>query len=248
MNRKWMWFAVMQMLIGSGIGAADQSNGPQNGRPALYADALHGSGLLLHPADPNGTRQVTVPEGDGAPVITDGIFSPGEWDDSLPIAVNETVVLRLKHYRGVVFIGVHSLNTRNVSIGPSEVFLAVPGGQINRLHVSAQLYETALPPAGSEPAARFGFTPDWYANELRRDMIESQRLEKEGRSPYEVLRAASYPSDGIEFAIRRSKLPGQQWLMRLWISAFMGDKPGSLLYPAAAAERSTEGWLELHFK
>jgi len=78
-------------------------------------------------------------------------------------------------------------------------------------------------------------------------MIESQRLEKEGRSPYEVLRAASYPSDGIEFAIRRSKLPGQQWLMRLWISAFMGDKPGSLLYRRRRREVD-RGWLELHFK
>jgi hypothetical protein len=26
---------------------------------------------------------VAVPEGDGAPVLTDGIFSPGEWDDAL---------------------------------------------------------------------------------------------------------------------------------------------------------------------
>jgi len=192
------------------------------------------------------TSPVTVPEGNGAPVITDGLFSPGEWDDALRIALSEAVELRLKQYRGVVFIGVRGPNT--VSIGPSELSLAVPGGQIHKLHVSAQLYEVVLPPTGAEPASRFGLTPDWYANELRRDMVESERLEKEGKSPFEIIRATSYPSDGIEFAIRRSKLPGQRWLMRLSVSAFVGDKPGMLVYPKAAAERTTEAWLELRFK
>jgi len=133
-------------------------------------------------------------------------------------------------------------------LGPSELFLAVPGGEIHKLHVSAQLYEAVLSPAASEPRPRFGFTPDWYANELRRDVEESERLKKEGKSPIEIIRATSFPSDGIEFAIRRSKFPGQNWLMRLWASAMIGDKPGMLGYPPAAAERTTEGWLELRFK
>jgi hypothetical protein len=134
------------------------------------------------------------------------------------------------------------------SIGPSELFLAVPGGEIHKLHVSAQLYEVVLPPTGAAPQSRFGLTTDWYANELRRDVVESERLEKEGKNPFDIMRATSYPSDGIEFAIRRSKFPGQRWLMRLWASAIVGDKPGMLGYPTAAAERTTEGWLELRFK
>ena len=146
----------------------------------------------------------------------------------------------------MVFIGVRGLNT--AGIGPCELFLAVPGGQIHKLHVSAQLYEVVLPTTGAEPPSRFGLTPDWYANELRRDMVESQRLEKEGQSPFDMIRATSYPSDGIEFAICRSKFPGRRWLMRLWTSAFVGDKPGMLGYPPAAAERTTEGWLALRFK
>jgi hypothetical protein len=47
-----------------------------------------------------------VPQGNGAPVITDGLFSQGEWDDALRIPLGETVALHLKEYRGVVFIGV----------------------------------------------------------------------------------------------------------------------------------------------
>jgi hypothetical protein len=197
-------------------------------------------------ANPAVTTSVMVPEGNGAPVITDGIFSPGEWDDALPIALNESITLYLKDYRGVVFIGVRG---RDVSgIGPSDLFLTVPGAPIQKLHVSAQLSENVVPATGAEPPVRFGLTTGWYANELRRDMAASARLEKEGKSPIDIIRAASYPSDGIEFAIRRSKFPGRRWLMRLFASAIVEGKPGMLAYPTAAAERTTEGWLELHFK
>ncbi len=224
MHRKFMRIAIVQVLIGVGVVLAGQS------------------------LDSKVTSPVIVPEGDGAPVITDGIFSPGEWDDALQIQLREGAELRLKQYRGVVFIGVHGLNRAGVEIGPSELSLAVPGGQIQKLHVSAQLYEVVLPPTGPEPASRFGLTKDWYANELRSDMVESERLRKEGKSPIEIIRATSYPSDGIEFAIRRSKFPDERWLMRLWASAFIENKPGSLTYPTAAAERTMEGWLELRFK
>lgn len=224
MHRRFTRVAIVQVLIGLGVVMAGQSRE---------------SGF---------TSPVTVPEGNGAPVITDGIFSPGEWDDALRIPLREGAELCVKQYRGVVFIGVHGLKKDSVEIGPSELCLAVPGGPINKFHVSAQLSEIVLPPTGPAPAFRFGFTNDWYANELRQDMVESERLRKEGKSPIEVIRATSYPSDGIEFAIRRSKFPGERWLMRLWVSAFIENQPGSLTYPTATAERTTEGWLELRFK
>jgi hypothetical protein len=187
---------------------------------------------------------VEVPEGDGAPVITDGLFSPGEWDDALAIPLAETVTLHLKHCRGVVFIGVRGQG----GIGPSDLSLAAPGGEVWRLHVSAQLAESVLPAAGPAPALRFGLTTGWYANELRRDVEEGARLQKEGLDPIAIMRATSYPSDGIEFAIRRAKVPGGRWLLRLWASAMVGDKPGMLAYPPEAAERSTDRWQELRFE
>ena len=50
--------------------------------------------------------EIAVPEGNGVPVITDGIFSPGEWDDAHRLALTPSVQLFVKQYRGVVFIGV----------------------------------------------------------------------------------------------------------------------------------------------
>jgi hypothetical protein len=191
-------------------------------------------------AAPPTPAPVAVPQGDGAPVITDGIFSPGEWDDALRIAVATDVALHLKEHRGVVYVGVRGTG----GIGPSELSLATPSGSIQTLHVSYSLYEVAVPATGPEPRPRIGFTSDWYANELRRDDDVLARLKEEGKPPF----AADYPHDGLEFAIRRSKLPGSVWRLRLWVTGLVAGKPGAFAFPPAAAERSTEGWLELRLR
>jgi hypothetical protein len=117
-----------------------------------------------------------------------------------------------------------------------------------RLHVSAALAEVVVPPDGTVPALRLGFTSEWYANEQRRDEAEMTRLKQQGKDPISIMRATSYPSDGIEFAIRRSKVPGSVWRLRLWASAMNGGKPGMVTYPPDAAERAVNGWLELRFR
>jgi hypothetical protein len=184
--------------------------------------------------------ELAVPQGDGSPVITDGIFSPGEWDDARRVPLSDAVELRLKQHRGVVFIGLHALGS--ASIGPSELCVATPGGSVHKLHVSFQLGEIIVPPAGDPPPFRFGYTADWYANEFRRDVDEAERLRKEGKSPLEIIEATSYPSDGIEFAIRRSKLPGSHWLTRFWVSVAVGGQPGAFAHPPGTTERATDGW------
>jgi hypothetical protein len=193
-----------------------------------------------------GLKPVTVPRGDGAPVITDGIFTAGEWDDALKIVVNDGVTLYLKEYRGVVFVGVRGQQSNG--IGPSELSLAGSDGIIRKLHRSFALAEVVVPPDGPEPKLRLGFTSAWYANEQRRDDAEFVRLQKEGKDPMSIMQATNYPSDGIEFAIRRSKVPGQIWRLRLWASAFIDGKPGMVAYPPDSAERATDGWLELRLQ
>ncbi len=189
---------------------------------------------------PSAPLELAVPQGDGSPVITDGIFSPGEWDDARRVPLSDAVELCLKQHRGVVFVGLHALGS--ASVGPSELCVATPGGPVHKLHVSAQLGEVIVPPTGDAPPFRFGYTPDWYANELRRDMDEAERLQKQGKSPLEIILATSYPSDGIEFAIRRSKLPGSRWLVRLGISVAAAGRPGGFDHPQGTTERATDGW------
>jgi hypothetical protein len=188
-----------------------------------------------------------VPQGNGVPVITEGIFTPGEWDDALRVTPADGITLYLKEYRGVVFVGIRGSAT--AMVGPSELSLSSAPGSIQKLHVSFALAQIDVPPSGTEPKMRLGYTTDWYANEFRHDEDERARLVKEGKkSPPEVMQATSYPSEGIEFAIRRSKFPGDAWSMRASISAFVNGKPSALTYPPAAADRTTDGWLELRFK
>ncbi len=183
-------------------------------------------------------QSVVVPTGNGVPVMTDGIFTPGEWDDALSVDIGGTLELRVKEYRGVVYIGLRG----PAGIGPADLFLSVPGGPICQLHRSAQLAEAIVPPGGELPPLRqFGLTPDWYANELRWDSEETERLRKAGKMPLEAMRLAQYLSDGIEFAIRRSKFPGERWLVRLEGTAFLPpDTPAVLTYPPDTGKEAVQ--------
>ena len=213
-------------------------------RSIAFALGFLASTLTLAAESPSVPAPITVPQGNGAPVITDGIFSPGEWDDALRVQIHEGVALYIKEYGGVVFLGLRGQG--NVSpIGPSELFIAVPGGPITKLHVSWGMSEVVLPPTGAEPASRLGLTTDWYANELRRDEDLGRRLAKEGKEPIEIIKATNYPSEGIEFAIRRTRFPGPKWFVRLSVQALVADRPVMFIYPESAPERTTEGWLEL---
>ncbi len=204
--------------------------------------------VLMLAAGHAGPAPIAVPQGNGAPVITDGIFSPGEWDDALRVPLTEggEVTLHLKEYRGVVFVGVRG--PVGPFLGASELSLAAPGGPLQKLHISYGLYEVVLPATGPEPRARVGYTDGWYANEFRQDEHEFARLKQEGKDFREIMAATMYPLDGVEFAIRRSKIPGKTWLMRVSVSAMIAGKPGMITHPPGAAERTTDGWLELRFK
>lgn len=238
--------AILLLCAGIGLPAITSASEPDPRRPRASGIAVPGDSAEAPSEVKPASTIVAVPQGDGAPVITDGIFSPGEWDDAKLVQLNGSVALYFKEYRDVVFIGVRG--RENAGIGPSELFIAAPGGPVWKLHVSAQLFEALVTADDDAKAPRFGLTTDWYANEQRRDMPAADRLQKEGKDPIAIMRATSYPSDGIEFAIRRSKLPGDRWLTFLSASAIVEGRPGALVYPASASPGSTEGWLELRFE
>jgi hypothetical protein len=220
------WAAMLGLVFVAGAGAAGRAEGQAAGGAA--------------PAP------VVVPQGRCTPVVTDGLFTAGEWDDAARVVVAESVTLLVKELGGVVFIGVRG--QVQAGIGPSEVFLAAPSGPVHRLHVSAQLAETVLPALGEAPPYRFGLTTGWYANELRRDEELAGKLMRDGRPPIEQVMATYYPSDGIELAVRREKIEGTVWLLRLAASALVGDRPAMVVYPPDTAERATDGWLKLRLR
>lgn len=196
-------------------------------------------------ADPT-PRPIPVPNGQGVPVLTDGLFTPGEWDDALRLPLSDHAELCLKQFRDVVFIGVRGVG--KTSLGPTDLFLATPGNPLQQLHVSRQLFEAELSPAGEPLKVRFGLTTGWTANEIRYDEKEEARLMKAGKNPMEVIQGSVYPLDGVEFAIRRSKLKGATWLLRVQTSYFADGRPGGCVVPAGTTQHTTKGWLELRFQ
>jgi hypothetical protein len=188
---------------------------------------------------------VRVPEGNGRPILTDGIFSPGEWDDAMTIQIRPDLQLLLKKSAGFVFVG---LRYSPFTLSVVDLFISPDGRAIRQLHVSAQLGERLLGAAGAgeDPPFIWGDTADWYANEIRWDAGKVQALTKEGKDPGEAQRAALFRYDGFEFQIRQSKFDSDEWLIRLESPA-PPDWSKPVVFPGGTSLASTQGWLRLVF-
>jgi len=190
---------------------------------------------------------VRVPQGNGKPILIDGIFSPGEWDDALKINIRPNIQLLLKKNAGFVFIGVryspYTLAVVDLCISPD-------GKAIRQLHVSAQLGERLLndtPGPDDDPEFVWGDTTGWYANEIRWNAGKAQALMKEGKSRDEAQEASLYKYDGFELQIQWSKFGSDEWLVRLE-SPLPPDWTKPIIYPEGTDAASTRGWLRLMFK
>ncbi len=188
---------------------------------------------------------VRVPEGNGRPILIDGIFTPGEWDDALVVPIRPDLQLLLKKGSGFVFLGLkYAPSCRSIV----DLLISPDGKAVTHLHVSAQLGERPLPgPGSADGAPRFvwGTTSDWYANEVRWDAGKVVALMKEGRDRYEAQEAATYRYDGFEFQIRQSKFGSDAWLIH--IETPMPSDRSQFVYPPDTNPASTAGWLVLKF-
>jgi hypothetical protein len=192
-------------------------------------------------------QSVRVPEGNGKPILTDGIFSPGEWDDALKVPIKPNIELLLKKSAGFIFIGIRYTP---FTLSVVDLFISPDGKAIRNLHVSAQLGERLLNDtavAGKEPEFIWGDTTGWYANEIRWNERKVQALIKEGKNGGEAQEASLYKYDGFEFQIRQAKFGSDEWLLRLETpTAPDWEKP--VVFPEGTDTASTRGWLKLVLK
>jgi hypothetical protein len=192
-------------------------------------------------------RTVRVPEGNGKPILTDGIFSPGEWDDALKIPVKPNIELLLKKSAGFVFIGIRYIP---FSLSVVDLFISPDGKAICHLHVSAQIGERLLDDEANTSGMRefvWGDTAGWYANEIRWNERKVQALIKEGKNGGEAQEASLYKYDGFEFQIRQSKFGSDEWLVRLE-TPMPPDWAKPVVFPEGTDTGSTNGWLRLVLK
>ena len=182
---------------------------------------------------------LVVPEGNGRPVLLDGLFAPGEWDDALSVPIHERVDLLLKRNSGHLFLGLKFKDALGVIV---DLWLTDDGKTVYQMHSSGQLGEGTLTlPASDEwPETRIGYTRDWDANEIKSDSQKKAAWQAAGR-PSEGYRETLFPSDGKEFQILLAKFAAPRLKMRFRA----GDREGLIVYPEGTDLQSTSGWQEI---
>ena len=206
---------------------------------ALLSGCFEGGALPVRQAS---TDMATVPETNGVPVMIDGVFSQGEWDDALVVDASEAVKIYLKQEKGHVFIGVRCIRLITPIV---DLFIQPTGSEIYQLHASAQIGERVLGGGVEEdPPWVWGHSPDWYANEVRWSRAVEEQLIAEGVSEGEAQSRANFRYDGFEFQIRASKFENSEWRIRVEVPS-APDYDAPFVFPPATERRSTNGWLLL---
>jgi hypothetical protein len=196
-------------------------------------------------ASPSGrqARYVVVPDSDGDPVLVDGLFTEGEWDDAAKIDAGGGVTLLFKQEAGHVFIGVMCPRLQTPVV---DLFIQTPGEHPHQLHASAQIGER-LVGGGEDVPFVWGRSPDWQANEVRWDQARREQLVAEGMDQDEAQRKTIFPYQGFEFQIRHRKLGGTEWRLRVEVPSFP-DYDTPLVFPAETEVGNTDGWLRLKLR
>jgi hypothetical protein len=187
---------------------------------------------------------IVVPPGVGTPVLTDGVFSDGEWDDAAQLHVNDSITVFFKQQNGHVFIGVLC---PELTIPVFDLFFDPRGGEIHQLHLSAQLGERILNETSEDaedPAFVWGRTSDWYANEIRWDASELDRRVAAGADRDAIFGEVVFPYEGAEFQIKHSKFGGESWRMRLE-TVWHGSYDDPHVFPPETSRRDSADWIVL---
>jgi hypothetical protein len=127
------------------------------------------------------------------------------------------------------------------------MFISPDGKTIHHLHTSAQISERlVMEDSGpwDNPSFIWGYSVDWYANEIRWDNEKMQALMKEGTSRNEAQEMSYFPYDGFEFQIKQSKFSSDQWLFRIEVP-ITPDWEKPIVYPSGTEMKSTKNWIRL---
>lgn len=183
------------------------------------------------------SQSITVPTTLCNPILLDGQMSDEEWVDAKTISINDNIKMLIKEMNKNIFIG---FKFRDHIPRVVDLFIEIPGEPIYQLHSSMQIGERILQDTSwtnESPAWRWGNHIDWIASESKIDPLLSRDLPFEQRL---------YPSDGVEFQIRRTRFEGGEWQMRVEISSFV-DTENVITYPPKSERKIASSWVTVKF-
>lgn len=185
-------------------------------------------------------RVLAVPERASAPILLDGLFTAGEWDDAVRIDGGGGVTLLFKRDAGHLFIGVRC---PGLEAPVADLFIQPAGNEIHQLHASAQIGERVVVEGEDRPYV-WGRSPDWQANEIRWDQARMTQLMSQGVEQAVAQRQAMFPYEGFEFQIRQKKFGGTEWRFRVEVRSHPNYQ-APIAFPAGTRATHAAGWLRL---
>jgi hypothetical protein len=189
--------------------------------------------------------EIAVPEGNGLPVLIDGIFQEGEWDDAMQVSATDIVTLYFKKFEGHLFIAMECEDI----VGPvANLFFSPDDSTIYQFHVSAQLGEIMLKPGAPDEEDMeyvWGRTEGWYSNEVRWDVRRQQYLiDSAGVNQGEAFARTWFRNDALEFQFLQSKFGADRLKFRaeaIWAPNY--DTP--TVFPAGTTRKNLDNWTTL---
>jgi hypothetical protein len=191
------------------------------------------------------SKRIVVPEGKGKQVVTDGIFSNGEWGDALSYAVADSYDIYLKADSESLYIGLKSATPIGECV--CEIRITSNEKEIFLLHVSGALGEGV---SGFPATREFDLNNNtyWEANVLKADSLKQLEWFAAGQ-PVNKYDDIYDKRDGIEFRIYRKKFTGHSLKFTMgWIQIEVeGEKIDKKVYsyPETTSLRNADSWVEL---
>jgi hypothetical protein len=172
--------------------------------------------LLVVPAL---SQSIKAPE--GSMVLIDGRLEPSEWNDARKLELAPGHNLYVKQHPGYVLIAYEHPDAASFSV---DLFLKSGSAPVINLHASAQLGERTMRPDGTFPDWKWRNHTGWTSHVLA-------RVGKDGFEEHSVK----------EFQIRRSKLPGKRWLLRLQV-----NEDATQIYLAGTTLNDPSKWIAIN--
>ena len=181
-------------------------------------------------------------------IITDGQIENVEWVDAKRITLSEkdSVYLFAKQNDKFIFL---AIRTPFRMISYVDMYFDYGDNYIHNIHSSSQLGERILVDTAwndQSPTFHFGRSDQWYANEMRFDRIKAQELitANPTRDRNTMQWETTFPYDGYEYILKKSKFNKPRWKIRIEIKTGM---PGyqNVIYPATSELKRSAGWADL---
>jgi len=158
-----------------------------------------------------------------APVLINGYFGRGEWEEKGARRVGDRLNLFFNQDRDYFYLGIRLLKDMHTGL---EVCLSTSGQSPKKLHVSATLGEAEYRD-GAWGEMTWGRNTDWTCNSIGLIIDNGQR------------RVVEF--EGFELQISKSIFAGRTWRILIHL------KRPELTFPEAGREDDPAGWFEIRF-